>query len=164
MPTTWELKSELKTLTFGLPRVATTGLRKDQIEGLVAYYRTKSKEVAPFMNRPLAKTGPAGPREVPVDDEEVDGLTIGVPKAPAPRLNRPAPYPPGDPRKKPAGPGRPKRKPEGEEAEVKSPRGRPAPPAEADDGVAVPLIRTKSDKVYFCRGGCGCPNCSSKKQ
>ena len=143
--TTYELKQTLRELTFGLPRVATTGLKKHELQGLVSYYRSKAKDVASHMTYPPAKTGPQGPREVPVEDEEVDGLTVGVPKPPAPKVKR-TPLPEGDPRKMAPGPGRPKK----------------APPA--DDGmIAVPLIKGKSEKAFYCRGSCSCPNCPKKK-
>ena len=149
MPTSWELKQELKALTFGHPRVAVSGLQKHQLEGIVSYWRVKSKELQPHMTLPPTRPGPTGPRPVPVEEKEADGISLQVPKPPAPRLNRPV-Y--DDTHKKPDGRGRPKKV-------------RVVAEAVAEEApIVAPVVRTKSERAVYCTGGCSCPNCPSSKK
>ena len=89
--TKYELAAQLRDLNRGMPRLPISTMKKHEIEANIDALRKYKGLVAEEMStKPAnAKPGPLGPRQIEVSEEVEgdDGLTIRMPKAPAPRVS-----------------------------------------------------------------------------
>jgi hypothetical protein len=88
MPTSYELKAELKALCKGEPRFAISTLKKHELEAHVEVMRKRKAEFSEAVaTKVQAKPGPLGPRKIAVEEVADGDATIRIPKAPAPRIS-----------------------------------------------------------------------------
>jgi len=105
MPTKYELQAELRALSKGIINMPITSLKKHDLEQRIALFKGFKGEAEKLPPVEKAKTGPLGPRKVPVADSTITaaggagaGAEIGirVPGAPAERPTNKRP--PGRPK------------------------------------------------------------------